>query len=49
VSSRFEPAKLLIVGTAFLDAETMPSKGRLLVFKINTKEKKLELLKELDI
>ena len=49
MSSRFEPAKLLFVGTAFLDAETMPSKGRLLIFQVNTKENRLELLKEIDL
>lgn len=40
---------LILVGTAFLDSESMPSKGRLLVFNLNTKECKLDLLKQVDL
>jgi hypothetical protein len=43
-SSRNQPISLVLVGTAFLDEETLPSRGRLLIFKVDTKECRLELL-----
>jgi hypothetical protein len=27
-----------LIGTAYIEEETMPSKGRLLIFKVNPKE-----------
>lgn len=40
---------LILVGTAYLDNESMPSKGRLLIFNLHSTECKLELLKQVDL
>lgn len=41
--------RLVLVGTAYMDSATMPSNGRLLVFKLHIKECRLELLKSIDM
>lgn len=37
----------MLVGTAFLDEETLPSRGRLLIFKVDPKACRLELVHQL--
>jgi len=43
-SYRNSPSIFVLVGTAYLDEETMPSRGRLLIFRIDPKECQLELV-----
>lgn len=48
-NSRNQQVTLILVGTAYMDQGPMPSRGRLLIFKLHTKECRLELLKEMDL
>jgi hypothetical protein len=48
-SSRFSYKTFIIIGTAILTEETMPQVGRLLIFKIQPKICKLQLVHEIDI
>mmetsp|Transcript_19263 Transcript_19263/g.32822 ORF Transcript_19263/g.32822 Transcript_19263/m.32822 type:complete len:332 (-) Transcript_19263:419-1414(-) len=45
-ASRTQAATFVLAGTAFIDEKTIPSKGRLLVFRVNAKDCKLELVHE---
>jgi hypothetical protein len=46
---RNQELRLILVGTAYLDAEAMPSRGRLLVFSLDVKDYKLSLIKKVDL
>ena len=48
-SSRFVYKSFIIVGTAILTEETMPQVGRLLIFKIQPKICKLQLVHEIEM
>lgn len=48
-TSRPQAHKLILVGTAYLDQEPMPSRGRLLIFKLDPKECKIHLLKDINL
>ena len=48
-TTRNQPISLILVGTAYMDQETMPSRGRLLIFKLNAKECRIELLKQVNL
>jgi hypothetical protein len=46
-SQRNQPSIFVLIGTAYIDEETMPSRGRLLIFKISPKDCRMQLVHEL--
>jgi hypothetical protein len=46
-SQRNQPSIFVLIGTAYIDEETMPSRGRLLIFKVNPKDCRMQLVHEL--